>query len=317
MFNHILVPLDGSKVAECVLPHLTALVQTGSPKVTLVHVLDIHETTNDQRPVDAFDWQIRKAESESYLKDVCSRLGAVGLNATDIILEGRAADSILEYAREQSIDLILLSSHGKSGISGWNVSSVVQKIIFRIRTSVMIVRAYKPRIIEPKELIYRRIMLPLDGSARAEVVLAPAEMLARSLGSELIAVTVIQRPELAQRMPSTEDTQLIERFIERGRAEAYAYLSELQTRMSARLETRLLVHDSEGTALHNVAEEEDVDLVILSAHGHNGETRWPYGSVAVSFISYGTTPLMIIQDLMPERIEFSKAEIAARELGRR
>jgi nucleotide-binding universal stress UspA family protein len=110
---------------------------------------------------------------------------------------------------------------------------------------------------------------------------------------------------------------MMERLVDRNRAEAYAYLSELQARVGVHVENRLQVEDSAVSTLHRLVEEEGADLVILSAHGYSGEARWPYGSVVVSFISYGTTPLIIIQDLPPERIELSKAEITARELGRR
>jgi nucleotide-binding universal stress UspA family protein len=71
------------------------------------------------------------------------------------------------------------------------------------------------------------------------------------------------------------------------------------------------------SSLHTQVEQEQADLLILSAHGYGGETRWPYGSVVISFIAYGTTPLLVLQDLPQERIEPSPAEIAAKERGGR
>jgi nucleotide-binding universal stress UspA family protein len=79
------------------------------------------------------------------------------------------------------------------------------------------------------------------------------------------------------------------------------------------VETLLLVSDDVTLTLHELVEQENVDLVVLSAHGYSAATRWPYGTVATSFISHGTTPLLIVQDLSPDEIELSRAELAARE----
>jgi nucleotide-binding universal stress UspA family protein len=83
------------------------------------------------------------------------------------------------------------------------------------------------------------------------------------------------------------------------------------------IHTKLEVSSSISRSLHQIADENDVDLTIISAHGYSGDTRWPYGSVGLGFIVYGSTPLMILQDLPTNRIEPTRAEIAARETGGR
>ncbi|HEX7974857.1 MAG TPA: universal stress protein, partial [Anaerolineales bacterium] len=201
MFDHILVPLDGSTLAECVLPHLLAIAKTGNPRITLLSVLDPFGAANRSKTVDPFDWQVRKAETEAYLKDQAARLSEANLTIQVEILEGKAAESIVEYGRDQKVSLILLSSHGQSGISGWNVSSVVQKIILRAHTSVMIVRAYQPAPAGLAGMHYQRILLPLDGSQRAEIVLPVAEALARAHDATLLLAHVVRRPELPCRTP--------------------------------------------------------------------------------------------------------------------
>ena len=318
MFNHIIVPLDGSVLAECVLPHLRVIARGSSAEVTLLRVLDPAEAAPKSRPVDPFDWQIQKAEAESYLKDISQRLQQAGLPVQVEVQEGRAAETIIDYAQARGADLLLMSSHGQSGLSGWNVSGVVQKIILRARTSVMIVRAYQAAKVELDKLNYQRILLPLDGSPRAEVVLPYALAIAQSSEADIIVTHIVRRPELPRRTPpSTEDLQLADQLTERNRQEASSYLEELKPRLGDRVETRLIIDENVSRTLYRQAEEEKIDLVILSAHGHSGETRWPYGSVVISFIAYGTTPLLVIQDVPAERIELSPAEAAAREKGGR
>jgi nucleotide-binding universal stress UspA family protein len=103
--------------------------------------------------------------------------------------------------------------------------------------------------------------------------------------------------------------------MERNRAEAIKYLEDLKTRIDVTIQTKLEVSTSISRTLHQIADENNVDLTILSAHGYSGVTRWPFGSVGLGFIVYGSTPLLILQDLPTNRIEQTRAEIAARETG--
>jgi nucleotide-binding universal stress UspA family protein len=318
MFQRILVPMDGSSLAECVLPHIVAIGKSYDAEIILLRVLDPVGAVTRPRSVDPLDWQIRKAEAETYLKGLVNRLQATGLRMNLEVREGKAAESVIEFARSSNADLILLSSHGQSGISGWNISSVVQKIILRAQTSVMIVRAYQPAVQELDRMHYERILVPLDGSQRAENVLPAASSLARRQEAVIVIAHVVEQPEMPRRTPpSQEDIDLANQVVERNRVEAENYLNEIESRLDARVETRLLVHDSASAALHAFVDQEKVDLVFLSAHGYTGGTRWPYGSLVISFIAYGTTPLLILQDLPRDRIDPSQAELAAQERGGR
>ena len=92
-------------------------------------------------------------------------------------------------------------------------------------------------------------------------------------------------------------------------------MEQLRSRLSVQVETRLEVSDDLATALHKIVERENVDLVVLSAHGYSGREKWAYGTTALSFIVFGTTPLLIMQDLPRSKIGQSDAEMAARERG--
>jgi nucleotide-binding universal stress UspA family protein len=316
MFKRILLPLDSSKLAECVLPHLVAIARICEPEVQLLRVSEPFGVTARLRMIDPVDWQIRKAESESYLSGIAARLQNAGLRVSTQLYDGRPAERIIEVAHSWNADLILMSSHGQSGLSPWNVSSVVQQVILRAHRSLMIIRAYQPVTADLTGLRYRKIFLPLDGSQRAEMPLTLVESLARAHSSEILAAHIVRQPELPRRTsPSQEDLLLVNQLTERNLAEALKYLEDLKSRIDMTIQTKLEVSPSVSRALHQIADENDVDLTILSAHGYSGDTRWPYGSVGLGFIVYGSTPLLILQDLPTDRIEPTPAEIAARETG--
>ncbi len=295
MFNHILAPLDGSRLAECVLPHLEAVARACGSRITLLRVLERAEAS---RGIDLVDWHIRKVETEAYLDSVAAHWQDTGLSVEKAVLEGDAEVRILEFAQNNGGDLIVLSSHGRGGLTGWNVSGVVQKIILHTPTSTMIVRAYQPVSEGMGPLRYRRIMVPLDGSQRAECVLPLVANLSRLHESVLILPHIVRRPEMPRRAPlSQTDLKLAERITERNCEEGSKYLEQIKGRLSVNLETRLLVSDTVTISLHELASEEQVDLVVMCAHGYSGETRWPYGSTVISFIAYGTSPLLIVQDV--------------------
>jgi len=314
MFEHILVPLDGSSLAEGVLPHGVAMARTFDARITLLQAVESRRDNRRTGATDPLGWQMRKTEAATYLDEVVDRLSEADVKADWTVMEGDAASCVLEFAHRHNVGLIAISSHGGSGLSEWNISSVVQKVILRAYMPVMIVRAYQPTPKDLTELTYRRLLVPLDGSRRAECVLPLATTLARFHRCPLLLAHVVSRPEVPRRTPFTEEeNELIEQLTERNRERGAQYLQGLQSQLSSQVETHLLVSDNAIATLHDLVAEEDVDLVLLSAHGYSGEAKWPYGSVSLNFIAYGTTPLLIVQDIPEEQIETSYAEKAAKE----
>lgn len=317
MFEHLLIPLDGSSLAECVLPHGLAVARALGARATVLQVVEQIEAAGRTRAIDPLEWHYSEAEAGAYLQEVAERLRQAGLPTTQILLQGDPAERVIDHAQAEHADLLLLSSHGRSGLSGWNVSSVVQKILARAYISILLVPAYHPATPEISALRYGRILVPLDGSQRAECVLPLAGALAAQHGSQIILAHVVRKPELLRRAPpSRDDQELANALTERNRLEASRYLEEVRTRLSQPAEVRLQIEDHVAATLQQLAQDEKVDLVLLSAHGSSGGTRWPYGSLATSFILYGTKPLLIVQDLPRQAIEPTAAELAAREFGR-
>ncbi len=317
MLESILVPLDGSTLAECVLPHVVALADAFGSQVVLLRVLDQHQSAESIHTVDPLTWQLNKTEADLYLDSVCARLQEAGLQVQTELLEGPAAENIVSAAQNHNADLIIMSSHARSGLTGWGISSIVQKVVLSAPTSLMIVRA-RQAVGLLAEQRYKRLFVPLDGSLRAECVLPLAIQLIRAHQSQLVLAHVVGRPELARRTPATqEDLDLVNRLVERNQEEGARYLEQLLSRLSVEgldVQTHLLVNQNVAVTLHDLIEREQIDLVIVSAHGYSGEARWPYGSVVSNLIFYGTTPLLIMQDLPVEKIAHPQTEVRVREL---
>jgi nucleotide-binding universal stress UspA family protein len=306
--------MDGSSLAECVLPHAVSVARAFDARVTLLQVLDQTYLSEPTRPVDPLDWHIKKAESISYLNGLTAHLEEQGLSVDTVLLEGQAAEQIVEFANTRGVDLLLLSSHGRSGLSGWNVSSTVQKVIMAVRTSIMIIRAYQLETADLTGVRYERILVPLDGSQRAECALPLTMGLGRYYEAQLTLAHVVKQPEIPRQVPPTpEEVELVERITARNREEASRQLEQLQARLQGNVQIRLLTGQSVPVTLHELVQQEKVDLVILCAHGHGGQVRWPYASLPISFIAYGTTPLLVVQDSSADQIEPTEAELVAKE----
>ena len=317
MINHILVPLDGSALAECVLSHVQSIAQAFEASITLLHVLELSNKRGGEQAIDPLEWHLKKREAGVYLDGIATRLRLTNLTVKAVILEGPPAECVIDFANNNDVDLIALSTHGRSGLSGWNVSSVVQKIILRSFKSTLLIRAYKPSGTEFTDIHYRRLFVGLDCSTRAEYILPVAIGLAQFHNAKLILGSIIRKPEMLHRFPlSDDDADLVKRIADRNYVAASHYFEQIHSQLSMRgidHQTRVVVSDNMTAALHDMVEQENADLVMLVAHGHSGESRWPYGSIATSFIAYGTTSLMIMQDLSEDEIRRTQAEMAARE----
>lgn len=313
MLNKVLVPLDGSPLATCVIPHLVAITQATDAQITLLRVTEMNDPSGRINPVE---WHLSKVEAQTYLDEIAEQLEQfTGHKPETQVLQGPAAERIIEYAQKHEQDLIVLSTHGQSGLNGWNVSSVAMKVINRAGLSILLVPAYLPDTSSQEGnwgvIHYQHILAPLDGSQRAECVLPIAASLAQQYQADLLLAHVVVRPEMIQRMPLTnEDATLADQVVERNQIQATKYFEQLQNRLSPAPRTRVLVGEHVTSELHKLLEQEKVDLVLVSAHGNSGQNQWPYGSVVTSFITYSAVPLLILQDLPLYEIQPTEAERA-------
>jgi nucleotide-binding universal stress UspA family protein len=155
MFNRILVPLDGSTLAERAIPHAEEFARIFGSTIVLLQVLDPTSYHENPNPVDPLSWQIRKAEADMYMNGIAARIrenlhGSTPQSKSKneknrveyFIREGKTAENIVNFAHSEKIDLLVINTHGSGGLSRWNISSVTQKVINLIYLPVLIVRAF-------------------------------------------------------------------------------------------------------------------------------------------------------------------------------
>jgi len=355
MFNRILVPLDGSTLAERAIPHAEEFARIFGANIILLQVLEPTSFHENPKAVDPLSWQIHKAEAELYMQRITMMIREnLGENVpTDIdvnqirvgysIREGKTAENIVTFAHSENIDLLVISTHGSGGLTRWNMSSVTQKVINMIYLPVLIVRAYNKPMTGVSKMHYRSILLPIDSSRRAESALSAGVALARGdiskgfessvntseqqqnpplepfVKTKLILAAVIKPPEIPIPEPYPfEIEKLSQELMQVSRLAVGNYLYEMKERLPVSCEARVLEKISVTSALQEIASnDEEIDLVVLCAHGYTGQSAWPYGSVARNYIEHGSKTVLVIQDVLYSNVPPTAAEIAAEKSGSR
>lgn len=147
MYQHIMVPLDGSELAECVLPHVEALaIGCNVSRVTLVRVVTpLHLYGGAESGLPPEERQRVEADSmdvaRAYLDRMVTRLADMGVSAQAEVLFGNIIDSLVDYASKNGVDLIILATHGRSGVSRWVWGSVADRTLRAAPVPVLMVRA--------------------------------------------------------------------------------------------------------------------------------------------------------------------------------
>ena len=151
MYNKILVPLDGSENAECILEHVKA-VATGChvPDVVLLRVVESFPAYYmDYRISEEFIRQSQdaaKADAREYLTKTADKMTKQGMSVSTQVIEGKAADSILDYSIKNGVDLIIMATHGRTGICRWALGSVADKVVRTSNAPVMVVAPASCRV---------------------------------------------------------------------------------------------------------------------------------------------------------------------------
>ncbi len=310
MFEKILLPLDGSSLAERCIPHAIEFARIFNSKILLLSVLESETIADQLKHTEPLNWQLHRAKTELYLHNIANQI-RLSLNLLELddeldeqgrvtvtVLEGKIAENIVDFAHKEAIDLLVISSHGSSGLSRWNLNSVTTKVVSLIYKPILIIRGYHVEGAESSHPRYERILLPIDCSRRSECSLNAGITIAKSYQSHLILTSVIKPPEISAVDPYNQELQLLnEQFMDLSRKTVQRYMGEISQRLGVENEIRIIEHHSVVQAIINLAKEENVDLLIFCAHGHTGESSWPFGTVARSFIEYSTKPVLVIQDL--------------------
>jgi nucleotide-binding universal stress UspA family protein len=288
MLKHLLIVLNAKKSVEHLLAHSTRIAQAVKARVTILSYID-----GSIKRIDPLDWHIRKIEAETQLNQLAERLRALGIETEVNVSETLEPEKLIDYAQSNEVDLILVSKQAD------NIDAMIHGLMKRTNIPILVVPQNGFLLNDDAATpCYRNILIPLDGSQRAENTLPVASFLAQTCNSQLILTHVVRKPEMPRHAPLTaHETELAEQIVESNRAEASRYLEQVAARLPGSVQTRLLVNDNVAMTIQQLADEASVDLILLSAHGYTGEPMWPYGSVTNSLIAYSVRPVLVVQDL--------------------
>ena len=161
MLQHILVGLDGSPLAETILPYVSTLAKGVSADVMLLHVVHLSEDMQRDEPYRLLQPMIQQAKTQAqdYLSRVAQRLTDSGIKVRSGVMVGDAAAEIVRYAQQDGMDLIALATHGRSGLQRWVYGSVAEKVLHTTYTPLLLIRPTDGQVAAPPELT--QIVVPL------------------------------------------------------------------------------------------------------------------------------------------------------------
>ena len=238
MIDRILVPLDGSAMAEQAVPHALTLARAFESEVQLLRVLASHPA-----PVNGVEWRLLRAEAKSYLEGVAARLAKGGVSVSHQVATGNAPEQILSAARRWKADLLVLCRHGEGGVTDFHLSGTASKLVASASCSILVVDPLGAAGPVPAAgpASYRIVLVPVDCSKRAEWAVCLASSIAVSTGADLVLVHVALQPELVE--PASGDARaagLVRELGEINRPSARAYLDALVARIGdSRLAVRV------------------------------------------------------------------------------
>jgi nucleotide-binding universal stress UspA family protein len=282
MYKNIMVPTDCSGFDREAIRVALRIAERTRAKVRLVRVLTTgaYFGTADSRrdtSVASIKRDRDNALTELYaLAAECRRVGDV--DVTVALESGPVADALEGYAKRSDIDLIVISSHGRGGFSRLTLGSVTDSLIRRTTIPVLIVKPPASYLNPQVRGVFKRIVVPLDGSPLAEQILEPVMTLAVLEDSEILLLNVIRRQE-----PPENSRQPTAPWWEKDVAEAKAYLARVaqhtRTRQLSVL-TEVVVGDDVAEEIAAYAGKEGGDLIAIATHGRGGLSRVLRGSVA-------------------------------------
>lgn len=282
--ERILVPLDGSTLAERALPYAAMLGRILHARLELARAV----FPNLTREVEPLPEELKVAETAGpALEALAQKLRTGSLPVTCHVCYGRAAPAIVDCVAQLGVGLIVMSTHGRSGISRWVYGSVADEVLRTAPVPIVLVPSVCERVWSDHS--FGRILVPLDGSPFAEEALGPASELALAAGAELLLVKLVEIPvsgEVSPYLAVDPEAEL---------AQAREYLN----RVAGDLRARGLAVDSYAatgappSTLPFLACERKVDLIAMATHGRGGLARLVLGSVATSTVQHSLLPILL------------------------
>jgi nucleotide-binding universal stress UspA family protein len=295
MFRKILIPLDGSPLAEKALAHIRHLAPPGSAELVLVNVIETYRYGFAATDIGAFDIMNYVRESaENYLQQQQRQLKSENYTVQAYVIDGDAAQGVLEVAETAKPDLIVMTTHGRSGVARWTLGSVAERIVHYAEQPVLLVRN-TTRVIPLREM--RRILVPLDGTDLGELALAPAQMLAQKASAELLLLRIVPKLDSANQEMLFEDTSAAQAALDQWQSSAQQYLADVAERVGAAgITHRTLIRRGERAhVILDVAHAENIDFLVMTTHGRIGFDRLRHGSVAAEVSRHLSCPVLLVR----------------------
>lgn len=290
LYQKILVPLDGSELAERALQPAITIAQSMSAALILLQVVPPIMLTVDPQLYAQISRQSEDA-AIAYLHQVQASLADSASEVQSLMVNGPAAATIIQVAQEQGCDLVIMSSHGRSGPGRWVYGSVAEKVLRGACCSALIIRAQ----VETEVFTTKHILVPLDGSALAEKALAPALAIATAISGQLTLLRVVTDAHLQVETPTMK--QQADYLESHDQSETETYLQEVHGRLPTTTIpiTNALRKGPIADAIIDFADTQRADLIVMSSHGRSGIGRWLYGSVAEKVLRGANCATLVVR----------------------
>lgn len=293
MYRTVLVPLDGSPLAESAVAHATLLAHKSAMRLILLRVVPVPAIPN----AEAFEDQTEtREEATAYLAGLAARLTKNGsqLQVETAVVDGDAAATLLEQARARQADLLVMATHGRSGIGRWLYGSVADDVLRHATIPVFLVPATGQHTWPADRA--PRVLIPLDGSELAQEAINPASELATSVGADLVLLRVVEVPTYP--MGPFGESYAYTAYDPAGDLiEAKQYLEGVAQTLRGRGHTVTLVTEIgfPSQEIAAVAQHQHVDVVAMATHGRSGLARLVLGSVATGTLQRAHVPLLLVR----------------------
>ena len=301
MLDQILVTLDGSEFGEQALPFTKAIAEKTGAAVNISHVsccdppTDLIQNTPFQYEGVSMEAYAEKHadEQRAYLKrqEVALKAELPGNRVCSALLEGYVTEALERHAREIDAKLIIMTTHGRTGVSRAWLGSVADSLVRNSTFPLLVIRPLEDGETFPSAR-FEHFLVPLDGSETGEKILEPALALAKAMGSRLTFLHVVSpHVTLGARVSPLPSGHLEDRL-----AKAEAYLAEVTERVGGEgveADYRIESHFAPARAILNCAEEAGVDLIAIATHGYTGVKRAILGSVTDKVLRAAKWPLLL------------------------
>lgn len=285
IYKRIFVPLDGSKLAEGVLPHVRLLAGALKLPVDLMHVND-PDTGHFPHPTQGAD----------YLKEVAAWF-TTSLTVSRCVENGRAAEVIVDHASQDAGTLIIMATHGRSGAQRWLLGSVAQKVLQASVNPLLLIRPQQETR-RSGEVRLNTVILALDGSHLAEKIFPHVIYLANRLKLEVVLIRTYTLPTTGYFMATGVSPPAIGELGAKIKEEATDYLQAKVEELQAEGIEKVSFVAVEGRGpeeIIDLARKTADNMVAMSTHGRSGIGRWVLGSVTDRVVCYSGDPVLVIR----------------------